>query len=201
MGGFGSGQTGWKDKVEQCRSLDVNRLHRSGCLSPGYSGGWEWKLDGQRVANISISCDGDILTLEFKFRQNGGDWRDIAQRVFLTSTACQFGGSRPWFVCPGMVRAQACNRRVAKLYSGGPYFLCRHCYQLAYSSQSEQEFDRLLRRANKLRASLGGEPGMGAMIAAKPKGMHRKTYETRFEEILRLEEEACEQFASKFARF
>jgi hypothetical protein len=38
MGGFGSGRPsgGGRDKVEACRSIDVNRLHREGCLR----GGW-----------------------------------------------------------------------------------------------------------------------------------------------------------------
>jgi hypothetical protein len=31
----------------------------------------------------------------------------------------------------------ACGKRVAKLYALGRYFLCRHCYRLAYDSQSE----------------------------------------------------------------
>ena len=38
MGGFGSGRPsgqGGRDKVEECRSLDVNRLHREGCLRRG----------------------------------------------------------------------------------------------------------------------------------------------------------------------
>jgi hypothetical protein len=37
MGGFGSGRpTGsGRDKVEACRSIDVNRLHREGCLRAG----------------------------------------------------------------------------------------------------------------------------------------------------------------------
>ena len=44
MGGWGSGRpsgTG-RDVVESCRSLDVNRLHRTDCLRPGWSGGWQW---------------------------------------------------------------------------------------------------------------------------------------------------------------
>ena len=36
VGGLGSGRpsSGGRDKVEECRSLDVNRLHREGCLGP-----------------------------------------------------------------------------------------------------------------------------------------------------------------------
>jgi hypothetical protein len=41
MGGFGSGRprgTG-RDTVEASRSIDVNRLHREGCLHHGWIGG------------------------------------------------------------------------------------------------------------------------------------------------------------------
>ena len=114
------------------------------------------------------------------------------------STPCGFGGSRPWFLCPGVVNGKRCGRRVAKLHAGGAYFLCRHCYQLGYASQCEREFDRLLRRANKLRTALGGEPGTGAMIARKPKGMHWTTYYARVAEVLQLEENANRLFMAAY---
>ena len=40
MGGFGSGRPSGsgRDTVEACRSLDVNRLHREGCLRAGWCG-------------------------------------------------------------------------------------------------------------------------------------------------------------------
>lgn len=198
MGGFGSGRPGWHRKVEDHRSIDVNRLHREGCLAPGYSGGWEWRCDGERVANISMHCDDDALTLEFRFRQNGGDWQDVSQLVRLQRTPCGFGGSRPWFICPGIVNGKHCGRRVAKLLAGGAYFLCRKCYRLNYASQSEQRFDRLLRKANRLRRGLGGDPGTGSFIAARPKGMHQRTYENIVAEIERLEAEANQEFIAAY---
>lgn len=50
MGGFGSGRPVGvgRDKVEFCRSLDVNRVQKTGCLSAGWSGGWQWTRDGDR---------------------------------------------------------------------------------------------------------------------------------------------------------
>ncbi len=198
MGGYGSGRPGWKSKVEDCRSLDVNRLHREGCLASGYSGGWQWTRDGERVANISMHSTGQTLTLAFRVQQNGGDWQSIQQPIPLAFTPCRFGGLRPWFICPGIVSGKRCERRVAKLHAGGAYFLCRHCYQLGYASQSEREFDRLLRRANKRRTALGGGPGTGSMIALKPKGMHWKTYEARVAKIFQLEERANQLFMATY---
>ena len=44
MGGLGSGRPSGSGRstVEACRSIDVNRLHREGCLRPGWGGGWQW---------------------------------------------------------------------------------------------------------------------------------------------------------------
>jgi hypothetical protein len=41
MGAFGSGRpSGFgRNKVEACRSIDVNRLHRERCLRPGGAAG------------------------------------------------------------------------------------------------------------------------------------------------------------------
>jgi hypothetical protein len=30
--------------------IDVNRLHREGCLRPGWWGGWQWTRHDERVA-------------------------------------------------------------------------------------------------------------------------------------------------------
>jgi hypothetical protein len=54
MGGFGSGRPGWKPKAEQFRSLDVNKLHRAGCLTPGHRGGWQWSRNGEQVASVNL---------------------------------------------------------------------------------------------------------------------------------------------------
>lgn len=42
---------------------------------------------------------------------------------------------------------------------------------------------RLLRRANKLRMALGGDPGTASFIAPRPKGMWQRTYQRMWNEI------------------
>jgi len=162
MGGFGS--TRWRstrtrDAIEANRSLNINRLNQAGCLKPDYWGSWQWTRDGERVAWIQLRQDGDLLRLSYRIRQHGGDWQDVEQPTPIVWTPCRFGGSRPYFACPGVVKGIACGRRVLKLYGAGRYFLCRHCYRLAYASQRENRYDRALRRANKIRIRLGGETG------------------------------------------
>jgi hypothetical protein len=96
--------------------------------------------------------------------------------VALSWTACNFGGERPWFVCPGA----GCSRRVAVLYGPGKYFLCRHCYDLRYESQREDKMHRALRRAQKIWEGLGGSANMMEPFPERPKGMHHDTYMRMF---------------------
>src|SRR5205823_14081379 len=104
------------------------------------------------------------------------------------------GGTRPYFICPGIVNRIPCGRRVAKLHGPGRYFLCRHCYRLAYASQSEGTWDRMLRRANKIRQRLGGDPGMDEPLPPKPTGMWRRTYERLSKCVIDAELRAEEAF-------
>lgn len=65
---------------------------------------------------------------------------------------------------------------MAILYASGKYYACRHCYKLAYTSQSESSNDRALRQAQKIRKLLGGTANMMVPFPLKPKGMRWKTY-------------------------
>jgi hypothetical protein len=180
MGGFGStrwGLTRTRDTVETNCSLDINRLNRAGCLQSGYRGSLEWKRDGEQVAWIQFRRDGDRLILSYRVQRHGEEWQHVEQPTPIIWMPCRFGGARPYFVCPGIVSGIACVRRVSKLYGAGTYFLCRHCYRLAYASQREDRYDRALRRANNIRMRLGGQPGMASPFPNRPKGMHHKTYE------------------------
>lgn len=203
MGGFGSTRWGWtstNDTVEGNRPLNINRLHREGCLRAGYRGGWEWTRNGERVASIQFRREGDCLTLSYRVRKQGGEWRDVEQPTPIVWTPCQFGGRRPYFVCPGVVNGVACGRRVAKLYGAGTYFLCRHCYRLSYASQREHSFDRALRRGDKIRMRLGGDPGRASRFPERPKGMHHRTYERLQAEVWRAEMLAEDEFAIMLQR-
>jgi hypothetical protein len=89
---------------------------------------------------------------------------------------------------------------VSKVYGAGAYFLCRHCYRLAYASQRENHFDRALRRANDIRMQLGGEPGMASLFRQPPKGMHRRTYERLQSKVWRAEMLAEERLNTMLER-
>src|SRR6476661_5482427 len=86
LGGFGSGRTGGfgRGKAEHCRSIDVNRFHREGCLRPGWSGGWQWSRDGEKVASITLRAEADRLHLSYRVRAHGGEWQDVDEAVRIT---------------------------------------------------------------------------------------------------------------------
>lgn len=189
MGGYGSGRPGYKRKAEHLRSLDVNKLAKCGHLRNGNFGGWQWTQDGERVASIGTRGEAGGLRLVYRVTPHGGPSEDIQEFVSIIWKDCRFGGQRAYFICPGIVNGRGCYRRVAKLYMGNRYFLCRHCNRLAYASQSETPLDRLLRKANKRRVKLGGGPGMDSFVP-RPKGMHRTTYGRHMDVISRADHAA-----------
>jgi hypothetical protein len=181
MGGVGSGYWYRFDKkttTDECHSVDVRYLHREGLLKPGHWFSLRWLRAERETGSIRgvVSRDSqpEQITLLYRHRSvPGGEWEDVREPVALTWTACNFGGERPWFVCPGA----GCGRRVALLYGPGRYFLCRYCYELVYESQSEHKMHRALRRAQRIRERLGGSANMTKPFPEKPKGMHWRTYE------------------------
>lgn len=199
MGGYGSGRTSYKRKAEECRSIDVNRLHREGRLRAGRRGSWAWSRNGEDLGAITMLASEGALTLDYRVREYGNDWEGVTQPIRLTHTDCHYGGQRPYFICPGVRGGKLCARRVGKLFMGQKYFLCRHCNNLAYASQSETRHDRMLRRANKIRNALGGPSGTAHLIAFKPRGMWQRTYQRKRFEIEWCENQASHLFIEKFA--
>jgi hypothetical protein len=177
MGGVGSGN--WyrfdrKTTTGESQSVDVRYLHREGLLMPGHSFSLRWSRAGRQTGSIGGVVSDGRITFFYRHRRGlGSKWEEVKETVRLDWTPCNFGGERPWFICPGA----GCGRRVAKLYGPGKYFLCRHCYDLTYQSQRENRIYRALHRAQGIRRQLGGSANMMEPFPGKPKGMHRSTYE------------------------
>ena len=189
MGGVGSGN--WyrrfdaKTTMDRCHGLDVRNLYREGFLEPGACFRSSWSRAGRETGSICGFVDRYQVILSYRYRPAGGGWEDVAEAVSLSWTPCNFGGERPWFICPGA----GCWRGVAILYGAGKYFLCRHCYDLRYGSQREDKKDRALRRVQKIRMRLGGSASMTEPFPKRPKGMHRDTYMRLFWEYDEAESE------------
>ena len=151
--------------TESYRRLDIRYLHKNNLLRPGYSFTFSWSRGGENTGNIAIKVEFGYLMLIYRYQGAGAEWQDVEERVTLDRTRCNYGGERPWFVCPG------CGRRVAVLACVWGYFRCRTCQRLKYWSQLETDRDRAQRKVKKLRERLGEKEWL------KPKGMHQKTFD------------------------
>ena len=176
MGGLGSGNRYHFDKkttTDECHGLDIRDLYRDGLLKPGSWFSSRWLRSDRETGSIRGFVYQDRVVLSYSHRRGpSGEWEDVKEPIPLEWTPCNFGGERPWFICPGV----ACGRRVALLYAPGKYFLCRHYYDLRYVSQREDKPHRALRQAQKIRQRLGGSANMMEPFPEKPKGMHHDTY-------------------------
>ncbi len=122
-GGVGSGNWYRLDKkttTGECHSIDVRSLHREGLLRPWRWLSLPWSRAGRETGSIRGAVTGnekpEQVILTYRHRSGpSGEWEDVRETVPLTWTACNFGGQRPWFICPGT----GCGRRVAILYGRG----------------------------------------------------------------------------------
>ena len=192
MGGSGSGnfyRFDSKTLTEHYISIDVRQLNRKGCLEPGQRYSWKWS-DGN---NIMIETKSNAIELDYTISYDG-ESKKINYEIPLTWTSCNYGGKRPWFICPG----KGCGRRVAKLFSRHGYFLCRHCHDLGYSSQRENKESRLLYEAQRIYRRLGVHDRDDLYSTPKPKGMHQATYDKLCELAKELDHESMLMVARKY---
>lgn len=196
MGGLGSGKQflyDRKETVERCEEIDVQYWNREGylidlpfpitlstirnrwgrleiraILSRNKVFIYHWFLNSRRKAGVTIR----------------------SYTVPIDRTDCNFGGKRPWFICPGVFNGRACKRRVVKLYRRDGCFLCRHCHDLTYEArQSRNRYAVTLRRCQSIRRRLGGSTNLMEPFPKRPKGMHFKTYMKLLQEHNRAQRE------------
>ena len=171
MGGDGSGpwtRSNAKGAVEGRSSIDVRTWQRGELLYPGNS--FSWSLTEHSSIRVQVGLD--QLHLEYSIQPSGEEKQDVHDLIRLSTTPCNYGGTRRWFVCPD----HPFGKRVAVLYWGGKHFRCRHCCGLAYTSQREDRKYRALRRLLKLRKRLGITGPSDSPVPRKPEGMRKATY-------------------------
>jgi hypothetical protein len=133
-----------------------------------------WSSDGA-VLDVFMFVNSQALEV-FELCLVDGERKWATQTIPIRWTKCNFGGLRPWFSC----RAQNSNRHVVKLYWADGRFVCRHCLGFAYLSQRQNPGVRAARRAERIRARLGGTAAEPFRV--KPRGMHWRTYRRLCEE-------------------
>lgn len=174
--------------VEDCPSIDANRLNRLEAFEAGAS--TEFLIGkGQKQAWIveSLAMRDHVLLRSDVFGEH---------RVMLERTRCNFGGHRTWFRCPGLT----CGRRISQLYLHKSLLRCRKCHNLVYESQSMSKLDRALAREKAARWALG--PGIDLLSpeAPKPHGMHARVFERHRENARQKMNRATEQLKEELSR-
>lgn len=181
MGGYGSSRWGFertKATTSSAPYLDVRHLQRHGYLRPdaNYFLGWAGKRIGLRVDNAGLWLE-ELDT-------------GRVHRARLTSTRCNYGGARPWLMCP------RCGCRAARLYLRRE-LRCRDCHGLAYPSTRRDSIGRLQAKARALRQQLGGGD---VAIPPRPKGMWHTTYERLVRELVEVETALWSQLGARVDR-
>jgi len=138
-----------KDTVEDSTKLSIFKLKEFGLLGGCCSSTLTWtrSLSGHKssIGIVVDVLDEPYVKLNYTITdRDSGEKTDYDYKISLTTTPCNFGGVRYWFICPLSVNGVYCGRRTGTLYlaSGGHYFGCRHCYNLSYESRNEPRFAR-----------------------------------------------------------
>jgi hypothetical protein len=139
-----------KTTVEQATQLNIFKLKEFGLLN-GYHAStltWTHRPSGHKNS-IGIIVDVEEAEPYVKVNytttdRSTGEKTNYDYKISLTTTPCNFGGVRYWFICPLSKNGVYCGRRTGTLYlaSGGNYFGCRHCYDLSYESRNECRLGR-----------------------------------------------------------
>lgn len=87
----------------------------------------------------------------------------VTRTIRLDRTPCQFGGYRPWFLCP------RCGARRGVLVVFGDVLGCRGCLNLGYASEYVPDTDSAAIRLQEFERRYPGEK--------KPKRMWWRTWE------------------------
>ncbi len=174
MGGIGSGRRFQHrgPNLEEVPQLDVRTLKRNGLFDQSTSNGSiKWTNSGLPEAALEYAYADSTLCITYAVKARHTASNVVSEHIFIDRAACNYGGTRTWFLCPN------CNARKAILYCASKRFLCRQCYGLNYTCQNEVYPDRMIRKARKLRSKLGAPMDLSQPISERPHGMYRTTFE------------------------
>ena len=138
-----------RQKAESSHALSIFWLKKHDYLHKDYSrnGGWikwthRWSGNKNSIGFSVIRDNWDMpeekTYIELAYTNTSrwsGEKEDMKYNVELTTTPCNYGGKRYWFMCPLSKNGQYCGRRVGVIYSIGKWFGCRHCGDIAYTAQ------------------------------------------------------------------
>jgi hypothetical protein len=129
-----------KQEADYLKKVEIWWLKKHGYLNGWKSGGIEWKSgfsDEKSSVGIEVCTIESYVRFFYTQTEENGGKKQFDYKVQLTTTPCNYGGVRYWFICPLSKNGVYCGKRVGVLYKAGDYFGCRHCYELTYSSKNE----------------------------------------------------------------
>ncbi len=134
--------------------------------------------------------------VECTYRRVIGEPEQLQYVIHVSATKPNYGGRRLWLHCA----RPSCQRRSGRLFLDDPYFVCRSCAGVRYSSQTHPKprHVQCVERAKAIRAELGGRPVLRDPLPDRPKGKHRTTYERLRQELLEIERAEDERIDEAF---
>jgi hypothetical protein len=138
-----------KREADSCRQISISWLQKHGYFpqeSSYKSGSITWTSHWGDKNSISLTVKTNSAEMKepsgyvrFNYTHTDGDGNknNMDYEVALTTTECNYGGVRYWFVCPLVKNGRPCRRRVGVLYMYSKYFGCRHCGELTYASRNQ----------------------------------------------------------------
>lgn len=139
--------------------LDIRHLERRGHLTQSDDVAWKWPGGSATLLHFIPGA----VVLNYCFPRRDRSLAQVLRRVAITRTACYFGGTRPWFICP------ECGRKAAiLLLSRVPG--CIPCLSPRPPRGLIARIDNRHRRQRAIESRL--ENRQGEVEWTKPKGMH-----------------------------
>lgn len=140
--------------AEQSNAISIFWFNKNNCFIPkrfggGFRSGTITWTSGENKNSISYDF---ITNKQFDTNEENyirlyythTDYRteeksEMDFKVPITTTPCNYGGVRYWFICPLTKNGKYCGRRVGVIYKIGKWFGCRHCGEIVYDSQMQSE--------------------------------------------------------------
>lgn len=187
MGGGGNRTHG---QIEKFQKLDSFRLSgKEGAFCVSWPSGDSICIEAATgIMKLLYSCQG----------------QDVREPVHISTVPNNYGGARPFFLCPG------CGRRVRFLYLHWGRFRCRSCARLNYRSQQATKDElypydaavKLLRERFRVPEDQIPVPmDIPYFIPERPKGMRWATYCALMERYGALRNQYSGVFATRAMRF
>lgn len=185
MGGFGSGRPQILPSLWTLYSVRTKQIREACDFRPG--------LDG----SITFG-DGTIISV----RTSPGYVHVNNVPILVDWTTPHLGGRRAWFLCC------RCRRRCTVVYGRDRQWGCRRCWRANYPSQKEDRYERLVRRAGRLRRRLGDTVAkapvdhvdLAGIPPDKPARMHWRTYGRLARELEQVEVAIGQEFVESAER-